>query len=203
VDWLADHSPIISAVDGVVELAVAILILLGVRARLGRIAPFAWLIVSYFLIEALVSFNRVFVLTDQQGTLARVVILEMVGSVIILLILAYASRIAGAIAFVVDEARFRAAEYARARYDYTQVVRHRIANPLTIIKGASQTLDIGELNEEMRHALRLAIYQAAQQLEEISLEPTRQGDEEHEFDAVSHAGPLPPPTPSPRKPARS
>jgi signal transduction histidine kinase len=184
VDWLADHSPIISALDGVVELTVAVVIVLGVRARLGRVAPLAWLVVSYFAIEALISFNRVFVLSDRDGTLSRVVILEVVGTAIILLILANASRIASAIAFVVDEARYRAAEYERARYDYTQVVRHRIANPLTVIKGASQTLDIGELSEEMRHALRLAIFEAAQQLEAISLEPTRQGDEEHEFDAV-------------------
>jgi signal transduction histidine kinase len=184
MSWVADHASIISAVDGVVELAVAVLVLLGVRTRLGRIAPIAWLIVSYFAIEALVSFNRIFTLHDPHGALSRAVILEIVGTVIIIALLANASRIVGAIAFVVDEARYRAAEYARARHDYTQVVRHRIANPLTVIKGAAQTLDVGELDEQMRHALRLAIFEAAQQLEDISLEPIRLGDEEREFDPV-------------------
>jgi signal transduction histidine kinase len=184
MDWLADHAPMISAVDGIVELSIAVLILLGVRSRLGRVAPIAWLIVSYFTIEALVSFNRVFAVTDQAGTLSRVVILEIIGTVIVVFMLSNASRIVDAIAFTVDEARYRAAEYTRARYDYTQVVRHRIANPLTVIKGAAHTLDIGELDEEVRHTLRRAIIDAAQQLEEISLEPTRQGKEEYEFDAI-------------------
>jgi signal transduction histidine kinase len=188
VNWLAEHAPIISGFDGVVELSVAVLIILGVRSRQGRIPLLGWLVISYFLIESLVSFNRVFARVDAEGTLSRVVILEVIGTVVIVLMLANASRIANAIAFLIDEAKYRAFEYERARDDYTQVVRHRIANPLMIIKGAALTLEGDSLDDATRHELRRAIIEAAERLEAISLEPTRQGTEERDLDAVPNVG---------------
>jgi len=96
VNWLAEHAPIISALDGVVELVIAVVILLGVRARMPKVTPLAWLVVSYFAVESLISFNRVFVHVDREGTFSRIAILETVGTVIIVLLLANAIRIASA-----------------------------------------------------------------------------------------------------------
>lgn len=186
MDWLADHVATISGVDGVVECAVAVAILAGVRARTGRIRPLAWLVASYFLVESLVSFNRMFVFADPDGSLSRVLVFELLGTVVIIIMLANARHIADVVARVVDDARMRATEYERARRDYTQVVRHRIANPLMVIKGAAQTLDGTTLDDATRHELRLAIIEAAERLEAVSLEPTRAGDEEHDLDAVPH-----------------
>ncbi len=186
MDWLVDHVPMISGLDGIVELAVAIVILVGVHRRTGRIPGLAWIVASYFLVEAGVSFNRMSVFSDPDGSLSRVVVLEMLGTLVIIVMLVNARRIAGVIARVVDEARLRADEYERARRDYTQVVRHRINNPLTILKGAAQTLDATSLDDATRHELRLAIIEAAERLESISLEPTRGGAEEYELDAIPH-----------------
>lgn len=182
--WLAEHAAIISGLDGVIELSVAVLVVLGVRARLGRIRPLAWLVVSYFFIESLVSFNRIFARVDVEGTLSRVVVLEIVGTGVILVMLANASRIADVVAFLIDEAEYRAYEYERARRDYIQVVRHRIANPLMVIKGAAQTLEGASIDDATRRELRRAIIEAAERLEAISLEPTQQGAEERDLDAV-------------------
>jgi signal transduction histidine kinase len=184
MDWLAQHSAIISGADAAVELTIAMIILRGVRKRLGPRRLLAWLVASYFLIEALVSLNRTFIHVDAAGTLSRVVLLELIGTVVAVLILVRASHIADVIAVIVDEARYRAFEYERARRDYTQIVRHRIANPLTIIKGATQTLDGRALDEATRHELRTAIIEAAERLEAISLEPIRRGREEYELDPV-------------------
>ena len=157
--WLSSYSPVISVIDALAELSMALLILFGVRARLGRFAPLALLAAAYFLIEALVSFNRAFVRIDLEGTLSRVLVLELVGTFIVACMLARASHVARAMATVLDDARHRAAEYERARRHYSQVVRHRIANPLTVIKGAAQTLDsAGTIDESTRHALRVAIH---------------------------------------------
>jgi signal transduction histidine kinase len=184
VDWFAEHALIISGIDGVIELAVAVAIMLGVRARLGRIRPLAWLVIGFFFVESLVSFNRVFARNNLDDVLSRAVILEVIGTIVIVMMLANASRIANAIAILVDEAKYRSYEYERARLDYTQIVRHRIANPLMVIKGAAQTLEGDNLDEPTRHELRQEIIAAAERLEEISLEPTQQGFEEHDLDGV-------------------
>jgi signal transduction histidine kinase len=186
VSWILDHVSALSVIDGLVELLMAAAVLVGVRARVGRVGPLAWLVATYFLLEAGVSFNRGLLDSDFGGAMSRVMVLELLGTVAIVLMLIRASQIGRAIAFTVDEARYRADEYARARRDYTQVVRHRIANPLTVIKGAAQTLDGAAMDEATRHALRLSIISAAEQLEAISLEPTRGGPEERDLDAVAH-----------------
>jgi signal transduction histidine kinase len=182
--WFFDHVTLLSRIDGLVEAIMAFVLLTGVRARVGRLGPLAWLVAGYFLVEAGVSLNRSLVDSDFATSMERIILLELLGTVLIVLMLARASHIARAIAYTIDEARMRAREYERARRDYTQVVRHRIANPLTVIKGAAQTLEAGELDEATRHDLRVAIIAAAEQLEAISLEPERAGDEEHELDAI-------------------
>jgi signal transduction histidine kinase len=186
VSWILEHVATLSTVDGAIELLMVFVVLVGVRSRVGRLGPLAWLVAVYFLFESAISFGRVLFEHDADLVRAYEMVLELVGTVVIVLMLARASHIGRALAFTVDEARYRAREYDRARRDYTQVVRHRIANPLTVIQGAAQTLDAAELDEATRHALRVSIIAAAQQLEAISLEPTRGGVEERDLDAIAH-----------------
>jgi signal transduction histidine kinase len=186
VSWILEHVATLSTVDGAIELLMVFVVLVGVRSRVGRLGPLAWLVAVYFLFESAISFGRVLFEHDADLVRAYEMVLELVGTVVIVLMLARASHIGRALAFTVDEARYRAREYDRARRDYTQVVRHRIANPLTVIQGAAQTLDAAELDEATRHALRVSIIAAAQELEAISLEPTRGGVEERDLDAIAH-----------------
>jgi signal transduction histidine kinase len=186
VSWILEHVATLSTVDGAIELLMVFVVLVGVRSRVGRLGPLAWLVAVYFLFESAISFGRVLFEHDADLFRAYEMVLELVGTVVIVLMLARASHIGRALAFTVDEARYRAREYDRARRDYTQVVRHRIANPLTVIQGAAQTLDAAELDEATRHALRVSIIAAAQELEAISLEPTRGGVEERDLDAIAH-----------------
>lgn len=84
----------------------------------------------------------------------------------------------------VDEARLRAEEYERARYDYSQLVQHRLANPLTAVYGAAETLQRTDIDEATRKHLLATILEGAQRIEELGLGPERQGAEERELDAT-------------------
>jgi len=183
---LADHVSLISGIDAILEAAVAVVLTIGVKSKLGRIPPLAWLFAAYFMNVALLSLTRVFWRANLDAALSIIVSLELFSNILLLAMLARAAQIADALALVIDHARYRATEYERARHDYTQVVTHRIANPLTVIKGAAQTLDSGTLDEETRHQLRLAIIEASERIEAISLAPEQAGEEEHELDAIPH-----------------
>jgi signal transduction histidine kinase len=70
------------------------------------------------------------------------------------------------------EATSDSEEYQRALYHYTQLVRHRMANPLHIIGGAAATLQAQpDLPDGERGALLEAIYRQAKILERVCLEP--------------------------------
>ena len=79
----------------------------------------------------------------------------------------------------------RAAEdqerYQRALYHYTQIVRHRLANPLQIILGMAQTLlQENDLDEASRREMLASIeYQAHVLVRARLFYPEVQGEEEH------------------------
>lgn len=74
--------------------------------------------------------------------------------------------------------REAAAEYRRALLDYNQLVRHRIANPLTAIGGGIRTLLERELDRATQLELLTSMLDQAQRLERVALDPTIIGAEE-------------------------
>jgi signal transduction histidine kinase len=72
---------------------------------------------------------------------------------------------------VKEPVRQAAAEYRRALLDYTQLVRHRIANPLTAITGGIQTMLAHDLDQPTQTALLEAMLEMAGELERIALNP--------------------------------
>jgi signal transduction histidine kinase len=80
-------------------------------------------------------------------------------------------RMANAAALLSD-AEDDSAEYERALYHYTQLVRHRMANPLQAIGGLAQTLEENpDLPRERRIEMISAIREQARVLTRVSLEP--------------------------------
>lgn len=70
------------------------------------------------------------------------------------------------------DARVAEREYRRAIWHYTQLMQHRIRNPLQAIIGISETLlDMPDLEPSRRRALIEAIAQQARVLCDVSLEP--------------------------------
>lgn len=82
-------------------------------------------------------------------------------------------------AALLADARDDSEEYQRAIYHYTQLVRHRMANPIHIICGASRTLmDIPNLDDGKRQELIQAIHDQAEILERVCLKPMVMDDAE-------------------------
>lgn len=62
---------------------------------------------------------------------------------LLIFILAKISQVVTALVIAKDESHYRAVEYERARRHYTQIVRHRVINPVTVITGSAHTLKTG------------------------------------------------------------
>ena len=77
-----------------------------------------------------------------------------------------------------EPVREAAEEYRRALLDYTQLVRHRIANPLTAISGGIRTLLEHELDDATREQLLTLMLQKAEELERVALRPDSLRSEE-------------------------
>jgi signal transduction histidine kinase len=78
-------------------------------------------------------------------------------------------------------------EYRRAIWHYTQLMKHRISNPLQTIIGMAETLrDMPDLERSRRQAMVEAIGQQARVLRDVSLEPRVLAENER----VLHPAPL-------------
>ena len=89
-----------------------------------------------------------------------------------------------AIAFALRHAlrmRLRQEEYERALRDYRALARHRLANPLTVIRGGLETLRTQKLSRRQRDELIEVIAVEAARLESVALDPRANGDEEREL----------------------
>jgi signal transduction histidine kinase len=81
------------------------------------------------------------------------------------------------------EATSDSEEYQRALYHYTQLVRHRMANPLHIIGGAASTLQARpDMPVAERSGLLNEIYRQAKVLERVCLEPKIMNQSENGLD---------------------
>ncbi len=81
------------------------------------------------------------------------------------------------------EATSDSEEYQRALYHYTQLIRHRMANPLQTISGMARTLsDMPDLPRSDRLLMIEAIYKQAQILERVCLDPKVMHASEHGLD---------------------
>lgn len=91
-----------------------------------------------------------------------------------------------------EPARIAAAEYRRALLDYTQLVRHRLANPLTALTAGVATLrdlDLG-LDRETRLEILDAMIETAARLERAVLHPELDTGVEGELQVVPEVSDL-------------
>ncbi len=78
-----------------------------------------------------------------------------------------------------DDASHRRDEYERALRDYERLVRHRIVNPLTAIRGSIQTLrEMADLDPGAQRELLEVIDAEARRLENVVVEPSVASEEE-------------------------
>jgi signal transduction histidine kinase len=88
------------------------------------------------------------------------------------------------------EATSDSEEYQRALYHYTQLVRHRMANPLHIIGGMAATLTAQpDLPPGDRQNMLDEIYRQVKILERVCLEPKIMHPAENELRPTPSVGP--------------
>jgi len=167
----------------VVLNAAMVAVLLRLSIKLRWHLPWLPLLAAFFALRAgrrmsaALSENY---LTGGRGDLA----IDATLALVLIPMVIGAERMARSLEAVRDEAEFRAQEYERARRHYTQVVRHRVLNPVTIICGGAETIKAGIVDEPTRDQLCDAIVASAREIQQVSLEPERRGDEEYELDAI-------------------
>lgn len=164
------------------DFAVAGYALLEFRRLRIRIPPVGWALVGYFAVRGSARLN------DPDPFLGfspgLVTVFDAVSLVLLVVLVANARRLARAAVATVNEAGLRAREYERARRDYAALIRHRLFNPLTVIRGAAQTLARGAPDEQTRAELLAAIVSAADALERTAADPEVRGPEEAGLDPV-------------------
>lgn len=164
----------IQAAIGAVWLAFAV-VLLRVRVHDGKLAPWLYVAIGFCLLRA---FDFLTVRTGALDVAALVVVLDVLVLVTLIVLVVATERLRHGLAREHAGAERAQAEYSRALLDYTQLVRHRIANPLTAVIGGAQTLLELEVSEPTRRRLLEAMLDSARQLERVALHPERVSQEE-------------------------
>ena len=169
-------------------LLALVIISVAVALALGRFIPrfgreFPWIVVLciYFTLRAA---KRALDFVQGNVPVGPDLWLDLVLLPVAILLLLSARRMTAGFAAAHDEAEYRRREYERARRDYQQLVRHRLFNPLTVIRGAAITLQAGVPDDRTRDALLDAIREAADAIQHTTLEPEQQGGEEQSLDAI-------------------
>jgi signal transduction histidine kinase len=175
----------INLIIGLIEIVLVISIVLEAR-RLNHVrSAMVWGFIGFFAIDALVAINRSEVLWQRSESFAKATVLDALALVVLVAVLVQSRTIVRGAAATVDLARLRAADYERARRDYTQVVRHRMMNPLTVIEGAARTLEAEtKLDPGLRRDLLKTIIDSALVLKETTLEPEKRDSLERGLTAV-------------------
>jgi signal transduction histidine kinase len=168
-----DAADVVNVVLGSVEIALALVVLRHL-GRLGRAFPWLAALMAFFVLRGV---DRIYAgLTDSERLGVAV---DAVLVVVVLLLLFGIDKTVRALKAAQHEASFRREEYARALADYKRLARHRLANPITAIRGSISTLkDMPDLDPETQRQLLEAAEGEARRLEQVALDPDALSDEE-------------------------
>jgi signal transduction histidine kinase len=165
----------VSFAVGALELALALLALRHL-ARFGRGFPWLAALVAFFLLR---SVDRIYVAFVGGGNYRVELLLDSVLLVVVALLALGLEKTVRALRLAEDTAQHRGQEYVRALRDYRRLSRHRLANPLSAIRGSIAALrDLPSLDQETRLALLNAAEEQVGRLEQIALEPVPRSKEE-------------------------
>jgi signal transduction histidine kinase len=169
-----EPTALLSLVIGVLELALALLV--GFRLG-GHIRAFPWLaaLMVFFGLRAAMRIYGAFAARGAEE-LALPIDLVLIAALILLIV--GIERTGRGLVLAENEALYREEEYRRALTDYRRLARHRLANPLSVIRGGVIALKSLELSEADRAQLLDSMEQECERLEHVALEPHPNGPEE-------------------------
>lgn len=151
---------------GFAEASLALVILLYLR-RLWRSFPWLAALALFFVLRGI---DRIYVGALGKEPPVAPIITDGFLLVAVVLLLLGVRKTLSEIRRSIDAAEWQKSEYERALSDYRALVRHRLANPLTIVLAGVETLRLtGEKTREERVILD-SVYEGIQRLRRISLE---------------------------------
>jgi signal transduction histidine kinase len=157
------------------------LVVLRHLGRFGRAFPWLAALMAFFFLR---SADRFYVAFAGNEPLAFSVLVDGLAVVLLSLLLFGVERMVQGLQAVEDEAALRESEYDRALADYRRLMRHRIANPLTALRGGIQLLaELPNLRHEDRDQVLESVRAATEKLERVALDPDPVGAEEASLDA--------------------
>jgi signal transduction histidine kinase len=169
-----DTTELLSLVVGVLELALALV----VGIRLGAyVRTFPWLaaLIVFFGLRAAMRIYSAFA-EQRAETLALPIDVLLIAALILLIV--GIERTGRGLVLAENEAQYREQEYRRALADYRRLARHRLANPLSVIRGGVIALKTLALSEDERRKLLDSMEAESERLEKVALEPDPVGAEE-------------------------
>jgi signal transduction histidine kinase len=155
---------------------VLVAIVLRHLARFGRAFPWVAALAAFFAVRGV---DRIYVaLAGREPNVLAYTTDALVLLALVLLLIGIERMVVG-LRLAQDEAARRQSEYDRALSDYRTLARHRLANPITAIRGGVATLrDVRELDQREARAVLEMMEQEALRLERIALDPRPQSPEE-------------------------
>ncbi len=172
-----DPADLVNLVLGGLEVVLALIVLRDI-GRFGLTFPWLAALMLFFLVRGIERIYTGVSDSERFGIMADVLIL-----LVVVLLIFGLDKTVTALRAARDEAELRRSEYDRALVDYRRLARHRLANPITAIRGSVTTLrELRDLDEATRDALLRAVDEEAARLETIALEPEVGSAEERGLD---------------------
>jgi len=165
----------LSLVIGALELTLALVVLRHL-GRFGRTMPWLAVLMAFFAFRGV---DRVYVAIRGDEPTAVALASDSVLVLVLVLLLFGIERTVRGLRLAQDEASYREAEYERALSHYRTLARHRLANPITAIRGGVATLKtMPEVDRETQLQLLETIDREAARLETVALDPDPASTEE-------------------------
>jgi signal transduction histidine kinase len=169
-----DAAELLSLLIGSLQLAFSLVVIRRL-GRYGRAFPWLAALTAFFALRGLMRIYAAFAGGAPEMLALPVDVLLLVALV---LLIAGVDRTARGLTLAVNEAHYREEEYRRALIDYRRLARHRLANPLTAIRGGVAVLRTLPLESSERQAILESIDRESRRLERIALDPKPETPEE-------------------------
>ena len=168
----------LSLTVGAVEIVLAAVVLRHL-GRFGRAFPWLAALTVFFAVRGA---DRIYVAFADREPVALAYLVDGLLLLSLSLLIVGIQRMVSGLRLAQDAASYRAAEYERALEDYRTLARHRLANPLTAIRGGVATLrEVDDLKPGDAQEMLAMIDREAARLQEVALDPRELRPEEAEL----------------------
>ncbi len=172
-----DAADVVNLALGALQVVLALVVLRHI-GRFGRTFPWLAALMLFFLVRGI---ERIY--TGVSDSERFGIVVDLLILLVVVLLIVGLDQTVSALRTARDEADLRRSEYDRALVDYRRLARHRLANPITAIRGSVTTLrELPDLDAETREALLRAVDEEAARLETIALDPEVASAEERGLD---------------------